>query len=311
MKSFELVLKGHPDKVCDVVADTLSRHDIFNERTAIEVAWFNGKIFIGGEVSNYKKAIHDTEVLEIVKKKLLELGYNEPISVEIHLNEQSAEIKNVVGSSGAGDNGIFIAGYHRHWTPIIRKLKEIADHISINALKFNYRTDGKFIANFDVKNYTIKDFTLNIASYERSCKQVEFRNFVFELLNKFFDIKENQLFINPKGNWNKCGGFADSGVTGRKLACDNSLGLFRQGGGAFFGKDVSKADYSVPVYLQNKAQELVYEHNLTEIELHAYSIIGDEEIIIRSADGSFSLVESFEKIKDYAKNNPLYWFGLY
>lgn len=310
MKSFELVLKGHPDKVCDIIADTLSRHDIFNERTAIEVAWFNGKIFIGGEVSNYKKATHGVKVQEIVKKKLLELGYKEPISVEIHLNEQSVEIKNVVGSSGAGDNGIFIAGYHRHWTPIIKKLKEIADYISANALKFNYRTDGKFIANFDIENYTIKDFILNIASYE-SRKKDEFERFVFEILNEVFAIKEDALFINPKGDWTKCGGFADSGLTGRKLACDNSLGLFRQGGGAFFGKDISKADYSVPVYLQNKAQELVYKHDLTDIELHAYSIIGDEEIIIRSADGSFSFVESFEKIKKYAKNNPLYWVGLY
>ena len=161
MKVFEVVLKGHPDKVCDIIAESIK--DMFGEgvRTAVEVVWFNNEVIVGGEVSCY---FNNKEVKKLVRKILRDLGYDiKKIKIRIKLHSQSQEISNVVGSDGAGDNGVFYAGYHKLWTPKINELKELADRLSNVALLFGYKTDGKFIAVYEEDGTPIK-FTLNIAS---------------------------------------------------------------------------------------------------------------------------------------------------
>lgn len=305
MKSFEMVLGGHPDKVCDIIAERIKSK--VNGKSAVEVAWFNKKIIVGGEVG---RVVSDLVVKNTVAEVLSELDYNEHILVENLLQEQSQEIADIVKSVGAGDNGIFYAGYHYLWTPIVDKLKRIAQQLTRYAVDYFYRTDGKFIAKFD-KNGKLVRFTLNIASSEKQDKfdRVEFKEFVYSLLGLAFN-KGYELFINPKGLWYKCGGFADSGLTGRKLACDNSLGLFSQGGGAFFGKDVSKADYSIPLFLHHQAKMYAITNDLEEVELMAHTIIGDEAVEVYTTKGEFVAVYDFKYIMLFAKENAMSWVGL-
>lgn len=304
MRTFEVVMGGHPDKVCDIIAEAIKAKA--GRRSAVEVAWFNQKIIVGGEISH---KLSNQVVEDAAREVLYSLGYNEPIEIENMLQAQSREINEIVGDSGAGDNGVFFAGYHKYWTPIIDKLKLISKRLTLAAKNYNYRTDGKFIAVFD-DAYMLVDFTLNIASHENQSNEDRkaFDLYLRAMLDLAFN-KTYNLYINPKGRWYKCGGFADSGLTGRKLACDNSLGLFHQGSGAFFGKDASKADYSVPLYLQNMAKKVAASGNYLEVELRAHTIIGDDKVDIYHHDRLIDTVD-YKIIMDYARAYPMEWVGL-
>lgn len=308
MKTFELVLGGHPDKVCDIIAENIKEK--VEGKSAVEVAWFNNKIIVGGEVS---EVLNDLVVKEIVQETLHELGYFENILVENLLQTQSQEIADIVKDVGAGDNGIFFAGYSSVWSPIVEKLKKVSQLLTRQALNYNYRTDGKFIATFNGNGELLK-FTINIASSENQTLHNKelFAEYLSAVLDLTFDFSEDyDLEINPKGDWFKCGGFADAGLTGRKLACDNTCGLFKQGGGAFFGKDVSKADYSVPLYLYHKAKEYIKGGNLLgEIELKAHTIIGDEKVEIYTIYGEHLETIEFTEIMKFATKNKMSWVGL-
>lgn len=307
MKVFEMVLGGHPDKVCDIIADRIK--DKLGGRCAIEVVWFNDWILVGGE-TQYVASIDLVETT--TKEVLLDLGYDENITIKNFIQSQSQEIADIVRDVGAGDNGIFFAGYHKVWSEVIRKLKKIAKMLTENAITYNYRTDGKFIATFNNEGDLVS-FSINIASHSNitNDEKLSFVEDLYALLDLAFN-KGYNLEVNPKGDWHKCGGFADSGLTGRKLACDNSMGLFHQGGGAFFGKDVSKADYSIPLYLQMLAKEIVLNNNgIKEVELKAHTIIGDTKVKIYYATTGILYKEvEFEEIMDYAYKNPMDWTGL-
>lgn len=305
MKTFEMVLGGHPDKVCDIIAERIKNK--IGGRSAVEVVWFNNKIIVGGEVG---MLITKAEVKSLVSEVLDELNYFEYIEVENLLQTQSQEIADIIQERGAGDNGIFYAGYHARWTPIIDKLKNIALQLTKVAILYNYRTDGKFIAKFNDKGVLLR-FTLNIASNKNQSEdeRQEFEDYLYSMLDLAFN-KKYELYINPKGLWFKCGGFADSGLTGRKLACDNSMGLFHQGGGAFFGKDVSKADYSIPLFLHHKAKQYANNNGLAVVELMAHTIIGDERVDIYTVEGKHLSRYTFAEIMEFAEENKMSWVGL-
>ena len=83
-----------------------------------------------------------------------------------------------------------------------------------------------------------------------------------------------------------------------------------KGGGAFFGKDVSKADYSIPLYLNHLARNTGY----GDIELKAHTIIGDDEVVIsiksEHKSNSKNIKKPFSEIMEFAEKNPMDWTGL-
>jgi hypothetical protein len=135
----------------------------------------------------------------------------------------------------------------------------------------------------------ITRFVLNIASYPNKANPQKLIAKIRELSGITCDIS-----INPKGDWNKCFGFADSGLTGRKLACDTQCGLFSNGGGAWFGKDTSKADYSIPLYLTLCARKI------GNTELTASTIIGDTKVYIYDITGKLIEETQYSEIMKFA-----------
>ena len=72
----ESVTEGHPDKLCDAVADAILddvlAHDP-NARSAVEVATTTGMVLVLGEVST----THYVDVQEVVRRTVREIGYND------------------------------------------------------------------------------------------------------------------------------------------------------------------------------------------------------------------------------------------
>ncbi len=129
----ESVRAGHPDKICDQIADAILdahlRQDK-NARVAVEVMATDGKIVIAGEVSsaaqvNYHKIVY--EQLSHIGCGYGDLTNNRavPFEIDIRIHEQSPDINGAVAHEpvyelggtvspadtvGAGDKGIMV-GY--------------------------------------------------------------------------------------------------------------------------------------------------------------------------------------------------------
>ena len=305
-RAFELVLVGHPDKVCDLISKTICDANK-KGRNAIECCWGNKLFVVNGETD---RGWTDGQIASLVRKVLrydIGLTDDEVNSIEIrnNLNVQSSEINDIVGECGTGDNGIYFGGYHKVFSPVIDRLKDMCAALTAPVLReWGYRTDGKFIFNVD-KRGKVTDLTINCASFANT--PVGPNHVALESFIRTFTGAETTVIVNPKGDWHKCFGFADCGLTGRKLACDGSCGLFSHGGGAMFGKDISKADVTVPLFLQYCAKGEIGRKKVCEFS--AFSIIGDEVLEVRK-DGKFFANIPFALMKEYVASKELNQFGV-
>lgn len=303
LKAFELVLMGHPDKVCDLVSKTVCDANR-GGRNAIECCWGNKLFVVSGETD---KRWTNGQISDLVRKVLhddIGLTAEEVSSIEVrnNLNVQSSEINEIVGECGTGDNGIYFGGYHKVYSPVIERLKDMCAALTAPVLReWGYRTDGKFIFNVDKKG-NVTDLTINCASFENVPNVEAFKNFIHT-----FTGSETIVIVNPKGDWHKCFGFADCGLTGRKLACDGTCGLFSHGGGAMFGKDISKADVTVPLFLEHLAKENIGRKKVCGFS--AWSIIGDTNLEVFKDGKRFGVIP-YSEMKEYVADKELNLFGV-
>ena len=118
----ESVTEGHPDKLCDLIADSIldaCLKEDENSRVACEVLATKGKIIVAGEITSR----YEPQVFEIVRKVLESAGYEaEGIHMDALIHKQSPDIAGAVErsrerragtvsvqsglASGAGDQGI-------------------------------------------------------------------------------------------------------------------------------------------------------------------------------------------------------------
>ena len=109
----ESVTEGHPDKICDKIADSILdealRQDPYSNM-AVEATIKDDFVLIYGEADT--KAHID--YAQIAKDVIRKIGYEEEYTVMIRVNKQSSEIHHAVNHAdhviGAGDQGIMF-GY--------------------------------------------------------------------------------------------------------------------------------------------------------------------------------------------------------
>ena len=108
----EQVSNGHPDKICDQIADAIVtdilQHDK-NARVAIECLLKKSQLFIAGEVTtdyrpNYNQIVHD--VFNRIGTEKLGWNLTELLRIGILVDKQSPDIALGVDKGGAGDQGI-------------------------------------------------------------------------------------------------------------------------------------------------------------------------------------------------------------
>jgi len=71
------------------------------------------------------------------------------------------------------------------------------------------------------------------------------------------DLKDEEFYVNPTGNFVIGGPDGDAGLTGRKIIVDTYGGAAPHGGGAFSGKDPSKVDRSAAYAARYLAKNIV------------------------------------------------------
>ncbi len=225
IKTCEFVSPKHPDKVCDIIADSLLDAFIAKDpesRVALEIMGGHGRVTVSGEVTSTAKVDIDPIVHNLVGK-----AYE--ITKTISL--QSPFIKQGVDTGGAGDQGIMV-GYATRETESRMPLEyELARRLC-QALYQKYPTDGKVQVTLDGNRVLVV-----VASFQNA--KTEEAKAILQGL-----VKADEYLVNPAGDW-ELGGFdADSGLSGRKIVVDAYGPEIPVGGGSFSGKDPSKVDRS-------------------------------------------------------------------
>ena len=109
----ESVTEGHPDKLCDLISDTILDKCLEqdeNSRVAVETFASNDRITIAGQLTTNAKI----EPEKIAREVLKNIGYkgkgididNENCIIDVNITKQSADIAQGVDIGGAGDQGI-------------------------------------------------------------------------------------------------------------------------------------------------------------------------------------------------------------
>src|SRR3989344_1237027 len=218
IKTAEFVSPKHPDKTCDIIADSILDAFLVQDkesRVAVEVMGGHGHITVSGEIRSSAKIDIEKIVREIVGKEF---------QISIFAVSQSPQIARGVDSGGAGDQGIMI-GYATADTENFMPLEYELSRSLCQAIYEKYPHDGKVQITVDEK----KNILAVVASFQNTRTEE-----LLELVK--FQIKADVYLINPAGEWNIGGFDADSGLSGRKIIIDNYGPNVSVGGGSFSGK---------------------------------------------------------------------------
>lgn len=302
----ESVTKGHPDKVCDIISDSILDAYLKKDpyaRVAAETMVKNNTVILAGEISSSAKV--DTET--VARKAIVSIGYD---SDELGFNGYTAEIINrldhqspdiaqgvdraleVRGSStdaelGAGDQGM-VFGYACDETPelmplpislaheLARKLTQVREERALWYL----RPDGKTQVSVAYESGLPIGVDAIVVSAQHSPDisqeqiQEDIMKYVIRpIIPDKWLTGQTKVFVNPTGRFVIGGPVGDSGLTGRKTIVDTYGGTARHGGGAFSGKDPTKVDRSAAYAARYVAKNLVAAGFAKKVEIQiAYAI---------------------------------------
>ncbi|HCS75627.1 MAG TPA: methionine adenosyltransferase [Clostridiales bacterium] len=301
-KTAESVCMGHPDKLCDLIADNILDACLRKDkasRVACEVMATKGKIIVAGEITCSEKI----NIRNVAKNTLSEVGYN-PLKflTYVYVHNQSTDIATGVntalearngiseqyGSIGAGDQGTMY-GYATKETkemlplPLVlshRIVKRIDDCRKGKLIKGIF-PDGKAQVTVEYENDTpmrVKTIVVSV-QHDKDKMQDELKadilnNVLWQCFEDFpFDDK-TEILINPSGRFVEGGPSADTGLTGRKIMVDTYGGLASHGGGALCGKDPTKVDRSGAYMARYIAKHIVWCDYAKKCEVNISYAIG-------------------------------------
>ena len=282
----ESVCAGHPDKLCDFIADSILDACLRKDRSsrvACEVMATGHKIIVAGEITCSKRV----DIRFVVREALSELGYK-PLSflIYVFVHKQSADIADGVNRAlesrngdtsrystlGAGDQGT-VYGYATDETHEYLPLPLVLAHgicrrvdtVRKDNVVKGIKPDGKAQVTVEYEDGKPKRVASIVVSVQHSAdKDMETLRgeLISEVLHPVFKgfpfDEDTEILINPSGRFVKGGPAADTGLTGRKLMVDTYGGLASHGGGAFSGKDPTKVDRSGAYMARYIAKNLVW-----------------------------------------------------
>lgn len=277
IKTCEFVSPKHPDKICDIVADSILDAYLTKDpvaRVAAEVMGGHNLITINGEVTSSASVDHEDIVKRIV-------GPN--FNVIVNIAKQSPFIGQGVDTGGAGDQGIMM-GYATSETPTFMPREyELARSLCRSVFE-KYPYDGKVQVTIDGSRVLS-----TVVSFQNT-KNAELEPLVRSL------IKSEEYLINPAGEWNMGGFDADSGLSGRKLVVDNYGPEASIGGGSFSGKDYTKVDRSGAYMARRIAVDYVQKYDAQSVVVKLAYAIGKSEPVMAVAlvDGSVTSISDYD-----------------
>ena len=308
----ESVTEGHPDKICDFVADSIL-DALLNEdpksRSAVEVTAEPGAMHIMGEITS--KASPNFE--KIARRCIAKIGYTRPeygfdaksVNITCSIHEQSPDIAMGVDAAadgskdvGAGDQGMMF-GYACDETTELMPLSITLAHaltcrlteVRKSGLLPYLRPDGKAQVTVEyVDGAPIRVDTVVVSAQHdpdidmKVLRKDILERVVFPVIDAKLLDENTKYYINPTGRFVLGGPAADTGLTGRKIICDTYGGIGHHGGGAFSGKDATKVDRSAAYMARHVAKTAVAAGAAKQLELQLGYAIGVSEPVSVSVE---------------------------
>jgi len=278
----ESVSEGHPDKVCDIISDSVL--DLYlskfpESRVACETLVTTNTVVIAGEVRG--PDIKSDEIEKVIRSRVKDIGYEQEgfhwknLKFTNYLHSQSQDIAAGVDSSGnkdegAGDQGIMF-GYACTETKDLMPAPISYSH-KVLQLMSEARKSGKekFLRPDSKSQFSViyeKGKPKAISSIVVSTQHDEIvdqekvkeivRPYVLSVIPKGWMCDEKHFYVNPTGRFVIGGPDGDTGLTGRKIIVDTYGGAAPHGGGAFSGKDPTKVDRSAAYVARYLAKNIV------------------------------------------------------
>ena len=329
--SSESVGEGHPDKVADLISDSVLdaclAQDRFS-RVACETMVKSNMVILAGEITTRAKLNYES----IVRDAIREIGYTnkddvfhaDSVFINNYLTKQSDDIAQGVDAKkakgkktaeqGAGDQGIMF-GYACSETPELmptpimfahRLGRELTKVRKSGAVKW-LRPDAKSQVSVRYENDKPVEVVNVVISTQHTedVQHPEIERYLIEhvirkVLPASMLTKRTEYLINPTGRFVIGGPQGDSGLTGRKIIVDTYGGWGRHGGGAFSGKDPSKVDRSAAYMGRWVAKNIVAAKLATHAEIQfAYAIGHPQPVSVRvETFGTAKIGVSDEQITD-------------
>jgi len=332
----ESVTEGHPDKVCDLVSDSILDAALAqdpNSRIACETTAATGLILVVGEFSTSAYV----DIPKVVRKTLLDIGYTgsemgfdgATCAVMTSINEQSRDIaqgvdrtaaKDSADSLGAGDQGMMY-GYACTDTPeymplpimLAHKLTARLTKVRKSKILGYLRPDGKAQVTVAYKDGVPQyvDTVVVSAQHDDGIQHDEIvkdikKHVIAPVIESKHLTKDTKYYINPTGRFVIGGPHGDCGLTGRKIIVDTYGGICPHGGGAFSGKDPTKVDRSACYYARYAAKNLVAAGVADRLMIQVAYAIGRAEPVSLYVDtfgtgkiGEDKIIEIVDKLFDF------------
>ncbi|MCL1987109.1 MAG: methionine adenosyltransferase [Firmicutes bacterium] len=287
MKLFtsESVTEGHPDKICDQIADAILDEILSKDpqaRVACEVMASTGFVIVSGEITTDCYV----DIAKIARKTILDIGYStgdlgfdgHSCSVLVSVGTQSPDIAQGVNTAydeeeqtGAGDQGMMF-GFACDETPefmpfpiatahkLTQKLSEVRKNGTIPYL----RPDGKAQVTVNYNGDKPDKVTAVVVSTQHdpdiSVNKIEDdikKHVINAVIPQDMLAEDAKIYVNPTGRFVIGGPVGDCGLTGRKIIVDTYGGYAAHGGGSFSGKDPTKVDRSAAYMMRYIAKNIV------------------------------------------------------
>jgi S-adenosylmethionine synthetase len=281
----ESVGRGHPDKLCDQISDSILdlylKKDL-NAKVAIEALVTDNNIIVAGEVRS-KQNITQDEIKYRIIDLLKEVNYPkntldpEFVNIQIFIKAQSQDIAIGVDlhkdEIGAGDQGLMFGFASNEHKKTLMPLPIMLSHLILSKIDFAVKNklikehlgpDAKSQVTFEyLGNVPIRINTILVSiQHKEGMSSNDVKNLIEPIIREIAKEEgfnqDYKLIVNPTGQFVIGGPKSDTGLTGRKIIVDTYGGSAPHGGGAFSGKDATKVDRSAAYMARFIAKNIVH-----------------------------------------------------
>lgn len=261
-KAAEAVTAGHPDKICDQIADAIVDEYLRRDpaaRVNVNVFGSRGMLVVGGQVRSQA----DFDLAALAKQTYADIGYVDEL--EVFANVDAAPLD--ANAPRVSSDAVVVNGY------ATKETREMLPRAFVFATNVARRLDDLRRAdpNFfwllpDGKAQVVMERERVVAvsvqaSHAENIAPRDVQNALVERAITPIVGEHAQVVVNPLGAFTSAGFAGASGMSGRKVSSDAYGGLIPHGDSSLSGKDPSRPERA-GAYMARLAARFLVEQGL-------------------------------------------------